>query len=95
MVTDEVRKADRPSRLVARPAGAAVGFAGEKRREAINVFPSIAVQRERAAVEAARRLAPWRPWLAFLAGAMLCTAAVLAVKAVAAAEREYQIAERV
>ena len=58
-------------------------------------FPSHAVQRERAAVEAARRLAPWRPWLAFHAGALLVLSVALFVSAVTAADRAYQIAERV
>lgn len=95
METAAGRKPDRASRLVARPAGAAAGFAGEQRREATNPFPSHAVQRERAAVEAARRLAPWRPWLAFLAGALLCLSAALFVSAVAAADRAIELAERV
>lgn len=58
-------------------------------------FPSHAVQRERAAVEAARRLAPWRPWLAMLAAGLLVVSAVMIVNALAAAERAIEIAERV
>jgi len=58
-------------------------------------FPSHAVLRERAEIEAARRLAPWRPWLALLAGGLLVVSAALFVNAVAASERAYHLAERV
>lgn len=65
------------------------------RDPALRGFPCAAELRERAAVEAARTIAPWTPLLVAVAIGFLMSSAILFAHALADIDRAIQLAERV